>query len=162
KGLLDTRIVTQAEIEAAMEGCDLGSIEGVDAFGAKLVANGKLTPYQLDAIQKREFSNLVIGNYEILDRLGAGPIGTVFKARHRRMKRIVALKVMAQALCKDEHLVKRFQREVETIARLSHPNIVLAFDADEAEVGHFLVMEFVDGCDLMTLVQQSGPFSLRQ
>src|SRR5262245_27150218 len=159
--LLDSRLLSQDEIEAALEGHDFATMEDVAALAARLVASGKLTAYQLDAIQKREFNNLVIGNYEVLDRLGAGGMGTVFKARHRRMKRIVALKVMGQNLCRDENLVKRFQREVETIARLSHPNIVLAFDADEAEVGHFLVMEFVDGKDLMTLVQQSGPMSLR-
>ena len=61
------------------------------------------------------------------------------------MKRVVALKVLSAALCKDQAFVQRFQREVVTIARLGHPNIVMAYDADEAEIGHFLVMEFVDG-----------------
>src|SRR5208282_1368677 len=106
---------------------------------------GKLTPFQAVAVCERRFEELVIGNYQVLDRLGAGGMGTVFKARHRRMKRIVAIKVLSRGLAKDESFVQRFQREVETIARFTHPNIVMAYDADEAEAGHFLVMEFVDG-----------------
>jgi serine/threonine protein kinase/DNA-binding NarL/FixJ family response regulator len=103
---------------------------------------------------------LLIGNYEILDRLGAGGMGTVFKARHRRMKRIVALKVLSRNLSSDKTFVQRFQREVETIARLSHPNIVMAYDADEDAVGHFLVMEYVNGADLASLVHKHGTFGV--
>jgi serine/threonine protein kinase len=78
------------------------------------------------------------------------------------MKRIVALKVLSAKLSKDPIFVRRFQREVETIAALGHPNIVMAYDADEAEVGHFLVMEFVKGTDLAECVDREGPFSLRR
>src|SRR5262249_8475220 len=83
-----------------------------------------------------------------------------FKARHRRMKRIVALKVLSHQGTEAEKFVQRFQREVETIARLSHPNIVMAFDADEGEIGPFLVMEFVNGRDLTTEVTMNGPLSV--
>src|SRR5262245_33128115 len=119
-----------------------------------------LTPFQISAIIKGRGASLRVGNYDVLDRLGAGGMGTVFKARHRRMKRVVALKVLAASLAKDAAFVGRFQREVETIARLSHPNIVMAFDADEDAVGHFLVMEFVSGKDLATLVQADGPLGV--
>jgi eukaryotic-like serine/threonine-protein kinase len=122
-----------------------------------LVAAGKLTRYQADAILARRLADLLIGNYEILDRLGAGGMGTVFKARHRRMKRIVALKVLSREVAATEEFVSRFQREVETIARLTHPNIVMAFDADECEAGPFLVMEFVNGRDLTSEVAANGP-----
>jgi len=77
------------------------------------------------------------------------------------MKRLVAIKVLLRSLCQEGSFVQRFQREVETIARLSHPNIVMAYDADEAEVGHFLVMEFVNGRDLASAVQKQGSLSLR-
>jgi len=130
-------------------------------FAAKLTVAGKLTKFQAEAIRDGSVSELVIGNYEILAKLGAGGMGTVFKARHRRMKRVVALKVMSRELCQDEKAVQRFQREVETIARLSHPNVVVAYDADESEVGHFLVMEFVDGRDLTALVLKNGPLPLQ-
>jgi serine/threonine protein kinase len=125
-----------------------------------LVTAGVLTRYQAESVCQGKHAELRIGNYDVLDRLGVGGMGTVFKARHRRMKRIVALKVLSRSLANDESFVQRFQREVETIARFAHPNIVMAYDADEAEVGHFLVMEFVDGQDLSSILQKEGAMSL--
>lgn len=128
-----------------------------------LAAASVLTAYQAEAICTRQLDSLRIGTaYEVLDKLGAGGMGTVYKARHRRMKRLVAIKVLLRSLCQEGSFVQRFQREVETVARLSHPNVVMAYDADEAEVGHFLVMEFVNGRDLASSVQKQGPFPLRQ
>src|SRR5262249_57415993 len=117
------------------------------ALGPALVDAGVLTVFQIEAISRGAFAELRIGNYDVLDRLGAGGMGAVFKARHRRMKRVVALKVLSRRVGSTEKFVQRFQREVEAVARLSHPNIVMAHDADETEAGHFLVMEFVNGRD---------------
>lgn len=125
-----------------------------------LSTSGLLTPFQLSALHEDRVTSLRVGNYDIIDRLGAGGMGTVFKARHRRMKRIVALKVLAAQLSENPVFVKRFQREVEAIAALGHPNVVMAYDADEAEIGHFLVMEFVSGRDLAACVEREGTFSL--
>lgn len=133
-----------------------GGGDGTAAAGA-LVAAGALTRFQAEAVLARRFADLRVGNYEILDRLGAGGMGTVFKARHRRMKRVVALKVLSKEVAGSDKLASRFQREVEMIARLTHPNIVMAFDADEGETGPFLVMEFVDGKDLAAEVHARGP-----
>jgi serine/threonine protein kinase len=130
------------------------------SLAQSLVASGILTPYQAEAACQRRHAELRIGNYDVLDRLGAGGMGTVFKARHRRMKRIVALKVLSRVLAADKSFVQRFQREVETIACFTHPNIVMAYDADEAEVGHFLAMEYVEGEDLASLVAKRGPLSV--
>jgi serine/threonine protein kinase/DNA-binding response OmpR family regulator len=128
-----------------------------ESAARRLIAAGRLTPFQADAVKDRRVAELIIGNYVVLDRLGAGGMGTVFKARHRRMKRVVALKVLSRTVAQSPSFVQRFQREVEAVARLSHPNIVMAFDADEAEVGHFLVMEFINGRDLATEVEKRGP-----
>lgn len=144
-GLLDSAFV---EPGAAPDGV---------AAARQLIEAGKLTEYQAAAVLGRRFDELRIGNYEVLDRLGAGGMGTVFKARHRRMKRVVALKVLSKAVAGSGTMADRFQREVETVARLTHPNIVMAYDADEAEVGPFLVMEFVDGQDLVSEVAARGP-----
>jgi serine/threonine protein kinase len=127
----------------------------------ELLARKLLTRFQLVALGQGKVSTLRIGNYDILDRLGAGGMGTVFKARHRRMKRVVALKVLSAAFSENPLYVKRFQREVETIASLGHPNIVMAYDADEADVGHFLVMEFVDGRDLAARLESEGASTVR-
>ena len=72
-------------------------------------------------------------------------MGQVYKAEHRRMERIVALKILPPATTRSKENLLRFQREVKAVAKLSHPNIVTAYDADEAKGFHFLVMECVEG-----------------
>jgi serine/threonine-protein kinase len=157
RNLTDSGLWSKQQIDETVQKVPANAAADGDALARALSAEGKLTPYQAEAIRDRRFAELVIGNYEVLDRLGAGGMGTVYKARHRRMKRVVALKVLARNLSQTPAFVQRFQREVEAVARLSHPNIVMAFDADEAEVGHFLVMEFVNGRDLASDVQARGP-----
>jgi serine/threonine protein kinase/CheY-like chemotaxis protein len=131
-----------------------------EVLARRLVAAEKLTAFQAAAVRQRHFEQLVIGHYQVLDRLGAGGMGTVYKARHRRMKRVVAIKVLSRSAGLSETFLQRFQREVEAVARLSHPHIVLAHDAGEAALGHYLVMEFVDGRDLTAEVEQRGPLPL--
>ncbi len=103
-----------------------------------------------------EHANRVLGNYELLEKLGAGGMGEVYRAVHTRMERVVAVKVLPERLVRDEAAVLRFQQEVKAAARLSHPNVVTAYDADEADGVHFLVMEYVQGIDLQELVQKFG------
>ena len=100
---------------------------------------------------------LVLGNYIIQRLLGSGGMGDVFLARHRVMDRLVALKTLPAAAGRRPEAVARFHREVRALARLSHPNIVTAHDADEDRGLHFLVMEYVAGEDLATLVARRGP-----
>jgi serine/threonine protein kinase len=95
--------------------------------------------------------------YEVLAFLGAGGMGAVFKARHRLMDRIVALKVIRKEFLDQPQTVKRFRQEVKTAARLAHPNIVAAFDAEQAGDVHFLVMEYVQDIGLDRLIQKRGP-----
>ena len=96
--------------------------------------------------------------YRIVKRLGSGGMGTVYLAEHRLMDRSVALKVIRRDLLGNEALVERFRREVRAAARLGlHPNIVAAYDAEQAADSHFLVMEFVEGVDLAHLVKRQGP-----
>jgi serine/threonine protein kinase len=118
-----------------------------------------LTKFQAQEIYSGRAKSLILGNYTILDKIGAGGMGQVFKAEHRRMKRIVAIKMLPKAVTKDASAVARFQREVEAAARLRHSNIVAADDADEANGVHFLVMEYVEGSDLSALVRKHGPLS---
>ncbi len=137
----------------------VGEADDGEATARKLVAANLLTTYQATAILERRFGDLRIGNYEVLDRIGAGGMGSVYKARHSRMKRVVAIKVLSREIAAKPVAVKRFQREVETVARLRHPNIVMAYDADESERGPFLVMEYVNGQDLAQMVARGGPLS---
>jgi tRNA A-37 threonylcarbamoyl transferase component Bud32 len=95
--------------------------------------------------------------YRIMEFLGSGGMGKVFKAVHRLMQRPVAIKVINRDLVRRPEAVERFRREVKAAARLSHPNIVTAYDAEEAGGTHFLVMEFVEGTNLAREVAGRGP-----
>jgi serine/threonine protein kinase len=127
-----------------------------------LVRDGRLTKYQASIIYQGKQGSLVFGEYIVLDRIGVGGMGVVLKAQHRRMKRIVAIKVLPTAAMKNRDSVDRFHREVEAAAKLNHPNIVTAYDAGEHQGMHFLVMEFVDGRDLATIIKEAGPLSVPQ
>lgn len=155
EAVLVSGLVTQETLAPLVAAAD-GDMQ---RLAQSLVSQELLTRFQVSAFEEGRGATLRIGNYELLDRLGAGGMGTVFKARHRRMKRLVALKVLAANLSQNPVFVKRFQREVETIAALGHPNVVMAYDADESEAGHFLVMEFVNGRDLAACVADQGVFS---
>jgi serine/threonine protein kinase/DNA-binding response OmpR family regulator len=162
RNLGESGLITPEELKSSLDALPDPLEPDGDTLALRLVAAGKLTMFQAKAVRERRFSELLIGNYQVLDRLGAGGMGTVYKARHRRMKRVVAIKVLTKSADQSDKFVQRFQREVEAVARLSHPNIVLAHDADEAEVGHFLVMEFVDGKDLASIVEQRGPLPVQE
>lgn len=124
-----------------------------------LVDHRRLTAYQAESIAQGQTRGLVLGNYIIQDKLGEGGMGMVFRARHRLMKRIVALKVLPPSMTASADAVTRFHREVEAAAKLQHPNIAGAYDADQADGIHFLVMELVAGPNLSVLVKEIGPLA---
>ena len=100
--------------------------------------------------------------YDVQEQVGHGGMGRVFRARHRMMDRTVALKVINPEWSSRPEVIRRFQREVKTAASLSHRNIVTAFDAEQAEQTHFLVMEYVEGTDLAEVVKRNGPLSVER
>jgi len=126
----------------------------------EIVDQGLATSFQCLAVLHDEPMPLVLGEYVLLEQLGEGGMGIVYEARHRRMDRRVAIKVLPRELTRSPDAVERFQREVRAMARLDHPNIVLAHDASESGGLHYLVMERVDGPDLDTLVRTQGPMPL--
>ncbi|MDP7206530.1 MAG: serine/threonine-protein kinase, partial [Pirellulaceae bacterium] len=101
----------------------------------------------------------VIGDYALLGRIGAGGMGRVFKAQHRRMDRLVALKILSKKQMGNPDSVRRFHQEMKAAAKLIHPNIVTAFDAGEQGGIHYLVMEYVDGPSLNQVIKNHGPLS---
>jgi len=98
-----------------------------------------------------------LGEYELVEKLGAGGMGTVYKAWHTELERMVALKVLSEDQMQDQRAVARFRREMKAVGRFDHPNIVRAHDAREIDGTYFLVMEYVDGMDLAELVARVGP-----
>lgn len=128
-----------------------------EELARELIRHERLTLFQASSVFEGAANELVLGNYILLDKLGEGGMGMVFKAEHRRMKRLVAIKVLSPAFTKSAAALQRFQREVEVVAKLEHPNIVTAYDADQTGDTHFLVMHYVAGCDLALLVREHGP-----
>ncbi len=98
-----------------------------------------------------------IGDYDLQDVIGRGGMGAVYRAVHRRMDRMVALKVLRPEISRDPVLKQRFEREVRAAAKLSHPNIVAAYDAREEDGLYCLITEFIDGDDLNAMVRRDGP-----
>lgn len=127
------------------------------ALATRLVRGGKLTEYQARCLLHGRERDLVVGRYVILDRLGVGAMGRVYRARHRLMGRQVALKFIASRFQGRPGAAARFLREIRLIGRLDHPNIVRALDADRVGDVPYIVMEYVRGRDLGRLLQERGP-----
>ena len=122
-----------------------------------LIDAGLLTRFQAELLLAGKTTGFFLGQYRILDYLGRGGMGRVFKAEHQTMNRIVAVKVLAAHLVKTAKAQQLFQREVRAAGRLVHPNIVTAYDANQIGDRCYLVMEYVDGPNLEELVRQKGP-----
>lgn len=101
-----------------------------------------------------------LGSYEIAEKLGEGGMGAVWKARHLKLDKWVALKLLPPQLTGDSASVLRFEREMRAVGAVDHPNIVRAMDAGEIGGLHFLVMEYVDGSDLSKYVRERGPLPI--
>ena len=160
--LTDLNLVSGEEFRDIMAGRSAAQVADVDLFAKSLIARKTLTKYQAQAILSGQAKRLLLGSYLLVDQIGQGGMGVVLKARHLRLKRYVAIKVLSPQVTKNPVALKRFQREVQAVAKLEHPNIVAAFDADVARGVHFLVMQHIDGKDLATTIQEQGPFSVEQ
>lgn len=100
--------------------------------------------------------------YEILKVLGEGGMGAVYLARHRKIDRLVAIKLLHANLARDPMIRERFKNEAALLAKLTHPNIVTLYDYEERPDGLFLIMEYVEGTTLDRLLAEHGPLSLDQ
>ncbi len=139
-----------------------GKCSEPEPFLTLLCDRGLLTPFQAQQLAAQGVQSLILGQYVLLEKLGEGGMGTVFKARHQRMKRLVAVKLIRQDGWDNVRDVQRFTQEIEAAAQLTHPNVVHAYDANEVDGLHFFVMEYVEGIDLSKLVHEHGPLSFGQ
>jgi response regulator RpfG family c-di-GMP phosphodiesterase/serine/threonine protein kinase len=131
---------------------------------ARLVDHKLLTEYQADRVKAGGTFGLVLGNYRVLDELGAGGMGVVYRGEHLRLPRLVAIKVLTVHAGYDPQSLSRFSAEMWAVAQMQHPHIVTAVDAgeviDSARLGKrlcYYVMEYVSGQDLAALVYAHGP-----
>ncbi|HZK18850.1 MAG TPA: Stk1 family PASTA domain-containing Ser/Thr kinase [Clostridia bacterium] len=102
-------------------------------------------------------SKLLKGRYEILEKIGSGGMAVVYKARDILLHRYVTVKVLRPEYTADENFVRRFQSEAQAVASLSHPNIVSIHDVGKEKDTYFLVMEYIDGDNLKTIIEKEGP-----
>jgi serine/threonine-protein kinase len=133
-----------------------------DALAEYLVEIDWLTAFQKQALFDGQFKDLVIGPYIVLDQLGCGGVSEVFKAWETLRGRVVALKVLRQNLTSEEEALRQFQRELETVPRLCHPNVIKTYDANRVGNMHYFAMEFVEGVDLAKYVRDTGPLPVDQ
>ncbi len=161
QNLTDSGLMSADEVAAFRQRLPDAAADG-ESLAKLLVRQQRLTKYQATAVYQGKTKHLRFGDYIVTDKIGAGGMGLVLKAEHRRMKRTVAVKVLPAQRLKDGDAVERFYREVEAAARLIHTNIVVAFEAGEHEGLHYLVMEYVDGQDLASVLQQNGPLPVEQ
>ncbi|HMF14082.1 MAG TPA: serine/threonine-protein kinase, partial [Gemmataceae bacterium] len=130
---------------------------------ARILAERRLlTPFQANLLLGGHGPELALGSYVVLARVGEGGMGQVFKARHRRLGHVVALKVLRRDRLTNPAAVKRFEREVSAACQVEHPNIVRAFDAGVADGKMFLAMEYVEGIELDRLVKDQGPLQVAE
>lgn len=127
-----------------------------------LVDRHWLTPFQANLLVQGRGAELLLGAYVIRARVGEGGMGQVFKARHRRLGHIVALKVIRKDRLSNPAAVKRFEREMTAACQVTHPNVVRACDADTAGGTMFLAMEYVEGIDLDKIVNDAGPLPVAE
>ncbi len=126
------------------------------ACATALIRAQLLTPFQAKHLLAGKFRGLCLGPYKVLSQIGQGGMGAVYLAEHKELDRQVALKMLPAAKAKDKVAIERFKREARAAAALDHPNIVRVFDVFQVGGLHFMVMEFVAGKDLRTVVQESG------
>ncbi len=132
----------------------------VSKFAHVLVRDGILTYFQAEQFSLGKWKRFTIGKYKVLERLGSGGMGQVFLCEHKLMRRKVAVKVLPTAKAEDSSSLERFYREARAVAALDHANIVRAYDIDQDDNLHFLVMEYVDGASLQDLIKKFGPIDV--
>ena len=127
-----------------------------------LIDRGRITAYQLRRVVNGRASELFIGPYVVLDKLGEGGMGRVYRARHVRQDRQIALKVVREQILSKPTARGRYEREVQAALALKHPNIVAVSSAGSTDGQYYLEMEFVDGLDLTRIVQKFGPLQIAE
>jgi serine/threonine protein kinase len=133
-----------------------------DDLARELVKQKYLTKLQAAAVLKGKTSNLVFGDYIVLEKIGSGGMGQVFKAQHKPTGKNVALKVLSADAVKNKRLIERFKKEAKAVARLKHPNVVRAYEAGKFNRIRYLVMELVEGENMLARVKRKGPLPVEE
>src|SRR5258708_2984551 len=129
-------------------------------LAGRMVSDGILTQFQAEHLMQGKWRRFTIGKYKVRERLGSGGMGSVYLCEHKLMRCMRAIKILPAAKAQDEAALGRFYREARAVAAIDHPNIVHAYDIDQGESLHFLVIVYVYGISLQDLVKKLGPFAV--
>jgi serine/threonine protein kinase len=154
-GLLD-----ETRLQAHLAGRPASASDNASDLANEMIDAGLLTTFQAEQILRGKWRGFGLGQYRILERLGQGGMGQVFLAMHEKMRHRVAIKVVPPSQVEQPGVRERFLREVRATAQLDHPNLVHAFDVGSAGDLYFLVLEYIDGVNLESLVRKRGPLSV--
>ncbi|MFM9116379.1 MAG: serine/threonine protein kinase [Planctomycetota bacterium] len=130
--------------------------DDAEVLAEHLIALGLITPWHRDKLYDRKYRGFFLGKYKLLGHLGTGGMSSVYLAEHRLMKQQRAIKVLPKSRVDDTSYLARFHREARATANLNHPNIVRTYDVDNEGDTHYIVMEYVSGQDLSTMVKEGG------
>ncbi len=161
QALEEHKLLTESQL-ADIRQDPLASGDDLKPLAKMLVDKKWLTLYQAQQVAQGKAQDLNLGPYLILELIGRGGMGEVYKSQQRTTGCIVALKVMTQGRLAAPAAVKRFLREMKALAQLVHPNVVTAYEASQEGDRHYFAMEFVEGTNINKLVKQSGPLPMVQ
>ncbi|MBN9519439.1 serine/threonine protein kinase [bacterium] len=157
-GLKRVPLLTPSQLKRVEEAAARGA-HTPDRVVGRLVEKGWVTRFQGETLLAGRAETLAVGPYLLLEQLGEGGMGRVYKARHVRLGRLDAVKVIRADRLASRTVARRFAREIRLTAILEHPHIVRALDAGEVGGRLYLATELIDGEDLATAVVRSGPLS---
>jgi formylglycine-generating enzyme required for sulfatase activity len=158
--LSDSGIVPEEKLKVVVS--KKASFADGEALARDMIKSRLLTKYQAEQILGGKGKSLTMGKYQLLEKVGAGGMGQVYKAFHASTERIVAIKVILGKGKINPEVVKRFEREVKAAAKLVHANIITVFDADQADGRIFMVMEYIKGDDLGGILRKKGQLSVSE
>ena len=153
--LAKSQLVPRPEVDALREQLTPGDAADPEAFIERLVEANTITAWQGKQLLAGQHS-FFLGNYKLLDQIGVGGMGAVYKAQQIGLDRVVALKILNPELTKKKQAVARFEREMRLVSVLKHPHIVKAYDAQQINGYYVLVMEHVEGRNLNQWLRHHG------
>jgi serine/threonine-protein kinase len=168
KSILQRGLATPAEVEACKAHRSKLATKNKDSSPSllEIMVDAKvLTRSQMIRLLQEKGDGtrkFEIPGYKILDRLGKGSMGVVYKARQLSVDRVVAVKILLDALAQNKEFIKRFEREAQIAAKLSHNNVVNAIDAGEVGGHYYFVMEYVEGLTIKDYIDKNKIFEEKE
>jgi hypothetical protein len=158
-----SRLFDAAQVAAIRQSIDKASLTGAaidtQTVADQMVDDNLLSPFQARALIRGRWKGLMLGDYVVLEKIGQGGMGQVYRGRRRGSDEDVCLKVLHSSTRESQKHLDRFRNEARAISSLQHPNIVAAHHADESDGIPYLAMELIRGSDLARYVKHHGPMS---